>query len=327
MRKRLLILFVIALIFVSVFLIKRFSARHEEGVIVLSGNVEATEVNVGFKQAGRIEQLLAEEGQKVNKGDRLAVLDGAEPEAHVAQSKAYLNEAMARLEELRAGARPQELEQAAASLRYAEAELSKAKKDLDRADALFGKGAVSAQQLDGARKSFDTALSQHRKAAEALSIVREGARREELKAAENRMQQAMAGLRISEERLKDAAIYAPVSGIILKKNREAGETVAPGSPVYTIGDIEHPWIRVYIREDRVGLVKPGQRASVSVDSYPGKLYEGTVAYISSEAEFTPKNIQTQEERVKLVFGVKVSIKNPDYELKPGMPADVKIAIR
>jgi HlyD family secretion protein len=115
--------------------------------------------------------------------------------------------------------------------------------------------------------------------------------------------------------------------VVLRKNSEAGETVAAGAAVYSLGDLESPWIRVYVKEDRLGLVKLGQKAEVMTDSFPKKTYLGTVTMISSEAEFTPKNVQTREERVKLVFALKVSVKNENGELKPGMPADVKIILR
>jgi HlyD family secretion protein len=147
-----------------------------------------------------------------------------------------------------------------------------------------------------------------------------------IEAQESRVRQARAALAAAVEKLKDASMDAPASGIILRRNVEAGETVAPGVPVYTIGDLERPWVKVYVKEDKLGLVKLGQRAEVTVDSYPDKVYEGTVTYISSEAEFTPKNVQTREERVKLVFGAEVNVENPGGELKPGMPADVKIRL-
>jgi len=327
MKKKLLIAGIIVLIGVAVFLISRFSNKQEQGVLTVSGNVEVTEVNIGFKTSGRVVELLVEEGQKIKKGDRLAVLDSAEIESQVAQNRAYLSETIARLQELKAGSRPQEIEQATANVKYAEAELIKAKKDYERAEFLYKNGAISAQQMDTARKVYDTTVSQHRKATEALSLVREGPRKEEIKAAENRVRQAWAVLKASEERLKDTVIYAPVSGVIMRKNIEPGETVAPGIPVYTIGDLENPWIKVYVKEDKLGLVKLGQKAEITTDSYPKKKYEGIVTYISSEAEFTPKNVQTLEERVKLVFGVKVSVKNINDELKPGMPADVRIILR
>ncbi|MFN3480911.1 MAG: HlyD family secretion protein [Thermodesulfovibrionales bacterium] len=327
MKKKLLIIVVVVLIGVAVFLISRFGGKQEQGVLTVSGNVEVTEVNIGFKTSGRVVELLVEEGQKVKKGDRLAILDSAELESQVAQHRAYLNEAIARLQELKAGSRPQEIEQAEANVRYAEAELIKAKKDFERAEYLYRNGAISAQQMDTAKKVYDTAQSQHKKALEALSLVKEGPRKEEIRAAENRVKQAEAALKASEERLKDTIIYAPVSGVILRKNVEQGETVASGIPIYTIGDLENPWIKVYVKEDKLGLVKLGQKAEITTDSYPGKKYEGIVAYISSEAEFTPKNVQTQEERVKLVFGVKVGVKNINDELKPGMPADVRMMLR
>jgi HlyD family secretion protein len=141
------------------------------------------------------------------------------------------------------------------------------------------------------------------------------------------MRQAEAALRATEERLNDTVLYAPVSGVILRKNIELGEIVSPGLPIYTIGDLENPWIKVYVREAQLGLVKLGQKAAVTTDSYPRKTYEGNVTFISSEAEFTPKTVQTGEERVKLVFGVKVRVKNVNDELKPGMPADVRIMLQ
>ena len=155
--------------------------------------------------------------------------------------------------------------------------------------------------MDAAKKSYDATVAQ--------------------------LRQTRAALAASQDRLRDMVITAPVSGVVLRKNSEAGETVAAGAAVYSLGDLESPWIKVYVKEDKLGLVKLGQKAEVITDSFPKKRYEGTVTMISSEAEFTPKNVQTREERVKLVFGVKVSVKNENDELKPGMPADVKIILR
>lgn len=191
--------------------------------------------------------------------------------------------------------------QNAANLRNAEVQLQKANKDYERSVDLYNKGAVSAQQRDDARAAYKAALSQ--------------------------VQQAKAMLRTSEVKLKDTVIYAPLSGVVLRKNVEEGETVSAGTPIFTIGDLDHPWIKVYVKEDKLGLVKLGHQARVMTDTFPEKVYQGTVTYIASEAEFTPKNVQTREERVKLVFGVKVSVKNQDSELKPGMPADVKILLQ
>ncbi|MDA8079882.1 MAG: efflux RND transporter periplasmic adaptor subunit [Nitrospiraceae bacterium] len=327
MKKRLLIVGILILIAASVFLFRKLGNRHDDGQLVLSGNVEVTEVDAGFKYAGRIIELPVEEGQKIKQGERLAALDSGELESQALQGRAYLDEARTKLDELKSGSRPQEVEQAKANVRYTDADLSKARKDNERAEILFKNGAISAQTMDAAKKTYDSAVSQYQKALEALSLVKEGARKEQITAAQYRVKQSEAGLRAFEERLKDTVIYAPVSGVILRKNVERGETVAPGIPVCTIGDIDNPWIKVYVKEDKLGMIKLGQKANISVDSYPAKSYNGIVTYISSEAEFTPKNVQTQEERVKLVFGVKVRVKNSNDELKPGMPADVKILLR
>ena len=327
MRKALLVLAIVLVAGLGVFLVFHFREPREEGVLALSGNVEVTEYDMGFKIAGRVEKLFTDEGQKVTKGDSLAGLDRAELESQAAQARAYVKEAEVRLKELRTGSRPQEIEQAKANLRFVEAELEKARKDYERAERLFQKDAISVSQYDAAKSGYDSRVAQQKSTQEILSMVKEGPRKEEIAAAEQRLQQARAALLTVEERLKDTVIYAPATAVVIRKNIELGETIGPGIPVFTLGDLEDPWIKVYVKEDKLGLVKLGQKAKITVDSYPAKVYEGTVTFISSEAEFTPKNVQTKEERVKLVFGVKVRVKNINDELKPSMPADVKILLK
>jgi len=326
-KKRLIVVGIVLLIGLVILMVKQSGNKPEEGVIKVSGNAEVTEVNAGFKLAGKIEKLFTDEGMKINEGDKLAVLDSPEIEYQLEQSKAFLSEAQIRLAELKAGTRPQEIVQARAQLNSAGAELEKAKKDYERAERLFKNNAISTQQMELEKKVYDVSLSRHKTTAEALSLAKEGPRIEEIKAAESRVRQAESAVSIAEERMKDTVLVAPLAGVVLRKNVEAGEVVSTGMPVFTIGDIENPWVKVYIKEDKLGLVKLNQKAEVTTDSYPGRKYEGIVTYISSEAEFTPKNVQTQEERVKLVFGVKVSVKNINDELKPGMPADVKILLK
>jgi len=275
MKKRLIIVASVVLIIGAIALFQYLRTSRNDGMLDLSGTVEVTEVNLGFKVAGRVSELIVEEGQRVKKGDRLAALDSAEMENIVAQNSA--------------------------AVAVVEAEQERARKDYDRAVALVESGVLPAQQLDSAKKSYDSAMAQ--------------------------LRQTRAALSASRDRLRDMVILAPVSGVILRKNSEVGETVAAGAAVYSLGDLENPWIKVYVKEDKLGLVKLGQRAEVRTDSFPKKAYIGTVTTISSEAEFTPKNVQTREERVKLVFALKVSVKNENEELKPGMPADVKIIIR
>jgi HlyD family secretion protein len=328
MKKKLIPVAVAVLVLVTLLFVVNWLRHREEGDnLKLSGNVEVTEMNLGFKTAGRIEQRLVDEGQRVRKNDKLAILDSREIESQVAQAEAQLRESATRLAELVAGSRPQEVEQAAAQEAQAEAELQKAKIDYERAKRLYREEAISTDRMEAAKKAYDVAVSQHRRSIEGLSLVREGPRKEEIRAAEMRVQQVKATLQATQVRLEDAVLYAPVDGVILKKYSEPGETVAAGTPVLKLGDIANPWIKVYVKEDRIGQVKLGQRAEVTTDSFPRKTYEGSVIYISSEAEFTPKNVQTQEERVKLVFGVKVKVTNVNDELKPGMPADVRISVR
>ena len=275
MKKRLIIAGIVLAAGIAIMVIYRSANSRNAGSLILSGNVEVTEVNVGFKIPGRVLTLFTDEGHMVAKGDKIAILDSAELESVVTQNKA--------------------------SVRNAEAQLEKAKNDLERYTKLFGDGVISPQQMDSAKTAYDVAVSQ--------------------------LQMSQASLKTSEVRLRDSVIYATLNGVVLRKNVEAGETVGTGTSIFTIGDLENPWIKVYVKEDKLGLVKLGQPAQVTTDSYPGKIYDGTVTYISSEAEFTPKNVQTREERVKLVFGVKVSVKNVNNELKPGMPADVNIPVK
>jgi len=275
MKKRFFIIAAVVLVIVAISLFQHLRTSRDDGTLLLSGTVEVTEVNLGFKAAGRVSALVVDEGQRVMKGDRLAELDSAEMKNIVAQNRA--------------------------AMEVVEAEQERSRKDYDRAVALVESGVIPPQQLDAAKKSYEATIAQIR--------------------------QTRAALAASQDRLRDMVITAPVSGVVLRKNSEAGETVAAGAAVYSLGDLENPWIRVYVKEDKLGLVKLGQKAEVMTDSFPKKSYVGTVTMISSEAEFTPKNVQTREERVKLVFALKVSVKNENEELKPGMPADVKIILR
>jgi len=326
-KKRLIIVGIIIVIIIAVLLINHFRNKKDDGALSLSGNVEVTETNVGFKLSGRVMELTVDEGQHVNAGQLIARLDNAELASVVMQNKASLQEAMTRLTELRAGSRVQEIERARASVNAQAADLDKAKKDYERADILYKNGAISASQFEGAQNAYNTREAQLKSAQETLSLVKEGPRKEDIQAAEHRVQQVKAMVNTSEERLKDTGLFSPISGVILRKNVELGETLSSGTPAFTIGDLENPCVKVYVKENRLGQIKLGQKADVMVDSFKDKTYDGTVTFISSEAEFTPKNVQTEEERVKLVFGVKIKVKNENGELKPGMPADVKISLK
>jgi HlyD family secretion protein len=327
MKRRIVIIVVVLLVLGAAFFVtNRLSMRRDDGTMGLSGNVEVTEANIGFKIPGRVVERLVDEGNYVKRGDVIARLDSGELKTVVSQGRASVREATEKLGELQAGSRSQEIEQARANAAAQEADLQKVKRDFERSEILYRNGAIPASQYDMAKSAYDTREALHKNALEALSLAKEGPRKEEIKIAAHRLEQARAILATSEERLKDTVIYAPMDGIVLRKNVEAGETVGQGTPIVTLGDLENPWVKVYVKEDKLGFVKPGQKAKITVDTYKNKFYDGEVSYISSEAEFTPKTVQTPEERVKLVFGVKVRVKNDRGELKPGMPADVRILI-
>ncbi len=331
MKKRRAGIIILVLMAVAAFLLWRayFHEEAEKGVLLLSGNMEVTEFNIGFKIPGRVVELSVDEGQQVQAGQVLARLDNAELASIVTQSKASLREAQSRLDQLKAGSRPQEIEEARAIVRSQEAEATRLRKDYERAEMLYKNGAISTAQLDAAKSAYETRAAQQRSAMESLSLVKEGPRKQDIEAAGHRVEQARAAISTAEERLKDTVITAPAPGVVLRKNVELGETVGAGVPIFTIGDLSSPWIKVYVPEPQLTLVKLGQRAHVTVDTDrvgTKKTYDGWVSYISNEAEFTPKSVQTQEERVKLVYGVKVRVDNPNQDLKPGMPADVRILL-
>jgi HlyD family secretion protein len=327
-RKKKLIILGIVLLVVAVVLLVRYRTRDGSGnELNLSGNVEITEAHLGFKFPGRVIQLLAGEGDPVKAGQTIAHLDSVEAEAAVAQSRSVFQEASTRLSELRAGSRTQEIAQAIAQVTAQEAELNRVRKDFERAEVLYKNGAISPSQFDSAKSVYENRAALRKNAQEVLSLVKEGPRREDIRIAEHRQAQAKAALDATQQHLEDTVLTAPMAGVVLRKDVELGETVGAGVSVYTVGDLRNPWVKVYVPEPSIGRVKLGQDASVTTDSFPNKTYKGKVSFISSEAEFTPKQVQTKEERVKLVFGVKVVVDNEKNELKPGMPADVTIKIQ
>ena len=280
----------------------------------------------------------------------LAELEAGSRPEEIAQAEASAQQAKARLDEMLAGSRPEELSAAEAVLRRAKAEAERARLDAERYEGLYKKEIVSAQQYDAARTAYETALARQREAEEQYKLVKEGPRKEQIEQARAawlqaqerfvlvkkgprqetieqaraRLQQAKEGLAVAETRLGYATLTSPLAGVVLSKNVEPGEFVAAGTPIVTVGDLENVWLRAYINETDLGRVKVGQRVRVATDTYPDKRYEGRVSFIASQAEFTPKSVQTEKERVKLVYRVKVDIRNPNMELKPGMPADAEI---
>lgn len=294
------------------------------GVIKVSGTIEVTDVEASFKIPGRILERLVDEGDTVKAGQVLARLDDTDQAHEVAARLAEMETAQAALAELKAGSRREEIAQAEAALERARSDEERVRIDFHRQEALYRKEVVPARELDNARSRYEGGKATVREAAERLALVRKGPRQETIDQARARLRDMEAALALAKARLGYTTLAAPAAGIVLSKNAEPGELVAAGAPVVTIGDINSAWLRAYISETDLGRVKVGQRARVTSDTWPGKAYDGRITFISPQAEFTPKNVQTEKERVKLVYRIKIDIPNPQGELKPGMPADAAI---
>lgn len=325
-RKRVVPIVVgLAVVVLGVYLVVRNGGGDD--ALLASGTVEATEAALGFQVPGRIQRVVPNEGDRVKAGDQLAWLDRTELEARREQAAAQLAAARALLAELQAGARSEELAQAREAARAALERHTDAQRDFERVQRLLQGGAVSQEAYDKVQLALEVATSQRDQAAQQLRLVETGPRPERIAAQRAAVAQGAAAVRQAEATLANAVITAPFDGVVTVRDRQPGETVGAGAPVLTVMNLADRWVRIYIREDRIGAVRIGQPAVIRADTYRGKQYGGSVSFISSEAEFTPRNVQTTEERVKLVYAVKVRITgDASNDLKPGMPADVRLEI-
>ncbi len=275
--------------------------------------------------------------------------------ANLAARKAELAAAMAHLRELEAGSRSEEIAEAQAAVAAATAVFEHAQKDWDRARRLFEQDDISARQHDQFRVQVQSATAALRQAEQRLALIEAGPRKETIEAQKEQVarahaevsaveaarfeikrreleiaarraevDRARAQVNLIETQINDLVVTSPVDGVVLLKAADAGEVIAAGTTIVTIGDMDRPWLRAYVPETDLGRVKIGQSVKLSSDSYPGKAYDGRISFISSEAEFTPKQVQTSEERVKLVYRIKIDVANPNRELKLNMPVDADI---
>jgi HlyD family secretion protein len=294
--------------------------------IIVSGNIETTEVNVGFKIAGRIVNLSVQEGDWVEQGKVLARLDDEDLRQRLELAQATLRSAQARLEKLLAGSRPEELREAEATLNQAKFELENKQSQYERMSALYQRHVIPKETLDNTETGFKIAKASLQKAAENYQLVKEGPRKEDIEDSRAQVEQAKASLKLSETQLSYTILRSPISGVVLVKSGEIGEVVNPGTTILALADIQRVWLKAYIPETSLSQVKWGQEVAVTTDLRPKKEYRGKITFISSQSEFTPKQIQTEKERVTLVYRIKVDLSNSDRELKPGMPADGKILL-
>ncbi|HZT37607.1 MAG TPA: efflux RND transporter periplasmic adaptor subunit [Bryobacteraceae bacterium] len=388
MKKRIIPVVAIVLIATAAVVLWSGGFRRDDAKrIRLSGNIELTEVDISFKIPGKLIERTVDEGDAVKKGQLVARIDQLQSlqqkaaqqasvqsaamqlaqsltliawqkatiQGDLAMRRAEVEQAQAHVDELLAGARPQEVEEAQAAVADARSQAEQARLDWERAQTLFKNDDISRAQYDQAQARWNSARAILKQAEERWRLVKEGPRQEQIAAARAALARAQAALRVSEaneleirrreqelsarkaelerakaqlgvadSQLQDTTVYSPVDGVVLVKSAEVGEVLAAGATVVTIGDLDHPWLRGYINETDLGRVKLGQRVKVTTDSFPGKVYQGRISFIASDAEFTPKQIQTPEERVKLVYRIKVDVENPNRELKGNMPVDAEI---
>ncbi|HEY6359715.1 MAG TPA: efflux RND transporter periplasmic adaptor subunit [Vicinamibacterales bacterium] len=309
------------------------------GTLRVSGNVEATEVQVAPEVGGRLIELNADEGDRVNAGDVIARLDRRDTELQIDRARAERAAAEAQLRLLQAGARPEDIRQAEAQVDAAEAEVGAAEAELRAADmdlarfeALLQANAGSVKQRDDAKARVDVTRERVRAAQERVRAAREtvarlraGARREEVDAARAGVAATSAQIAVLEKALADADVIAPVPGTVTQKLADDGELAVPRTPILVITDLDNAWANLFVPEPMIPRIKLGQPATVFTDA-GGEGIPGKVTFVSPRAEFTPRNVQTADERSRLVYRIKVSVDNRDGVLKPGMPVDAELAL-
>jgi len=310
----------------ELFFRERFSLRSllrsqpSEKELKLFGNVEIRQVLLGFRVPGRLDEIYFEEGEAVISGDLLGMLDPLPYEIKLAGARAATHQARTALAKMESGHRGGEIRQAAAQRDQIRVSLNQAEKDWERLSNLFARGAIAKKDLDDLSARRDRLRAELSSAESALSLMREGFRSEDVEAAEATVELAEAQLREAENSLADTRLYAPSDGTVLTRVVEPGTIVAVGQPVYAVMLKKPVQVRTYVTGPQLGKIRLGMKGKVYTDSYPDPV-EGAVNFIASEAEFTPKLVQTEDQRVDLVYRVRLLVEDVGY-LKNGMPVTV-----
>lgn len=300
--------------------------NHNKDLITIYGNVDIRQVDLGFRVAGRLEKMVFEEGDTVKTGDLIAVLDKAPYEASLASAKAQLLQATANYDKYVRGNRPQEIAEARANVNQLEAVYKNAVITLERQSKQLKVEATSQQAYDDALAKKMEGEAQLKNAKEALSLAEEGFRQEDIKGAKAAMETAKAQVESAQINLDDTTIYSPSDGIMMTRVREPGAIVDPQAIVYTLCLHNPVWVRAYVSETNLGRIKPGMEALITTDANPDKPFKGQIGFISPQAEFTPKNVETPELRTDLVYRLRILVNDPKSELRQGMPVTVKIKL-
>jgi HlyD family secretion protein len=298
-----------------------------ESQLTLYGNVDIRQVQLGFRVSGRMRQALVDEGDTVKAGDIIARLDAAPAEDTVRAAEAKVAGLRAALEKLESGPRPAEIAQSQALYAESEADLQNAEQAFERARQLRPGGSISQAGLDQARAARDMAAARSQSALEALRLLQEGSRPEDIAAARANLHAAEAELSSARTSLGDTELAAPADGVVLSRVREPGAIVAPSDIVYVLSLTTPVWVRAYISEPDLGRVHPGMMVEVISDTAPGKPYRGKVGFVSPVAEFTPKSVETPDLRTDLVYRLRIVVENPDLQLRQGMPVTVRIPLK
>jgi HlyD family secretion protein len=297
----------------------------EPGELVLHGNVDLRQVQLSFNNSERIAAVLVQEGDRVRKGQLVARLDTSRLEPQVAQAEAQSAAQRQVVTRLHNGSRPEEIAQARANVESAKANVVKAKSNYERfksaADISAGR-AVRQQDVDDAKAALDVAQAQLAVNEKALDLAVIGPRKEDIAQNEAQLRGNEAQLALLRQQLADAQLTAPIDAVVRTRILEPGDMASPQKPVFSLAITDPKWVRAYVSEPDLGKVHSGMLASVMVDSFPKRRFEGWVGFVSPVAEFTPKTVQTEELRTSLVYEVRVFVKDPSDELRLGMPATV-----
>jgi HlyD family secretion protein len=297
------------------------SRSGHEARVVASGHIEAIDVRVAAKVRGRLLQRPVDEGDSVKAGQLLAVIDTVDVELSLREAEAQRDQADAVFRLRVAGSRREDIAELAARVEGVQADLSGAEKELKRQETLVAEGVTTAKTRDDALARRDVLTGQLESAKQALARAKAGSRDQEIeaaRAARDAMEARIAQLR---QQIADATVVGPTDGIVTEKIAEPGELLAAGAPILVITDLGRPWLTVYVSEPDLGKIRLGAPAEVVTDG--GEKRQGKVSFIASTAEFTPRNVQTRDERVKLVYRVKIGLDNADGLFKPGMPAEAR----
>lgn len=315
----------IALSIASVALALSFACcARSPGGIEASGTIEAIDIRVSSKVAGQILSMPAKEGDILRTGDDIAFIDHAALDIQLGQAEAGIEVVRAQLDQLLVGARAEDLAQAEAAVDSARETARISRSDASRTAELFSGGSATQKQKDDADARAAQADAQEKSAVQALKKLEAAARPEELRAAKARLDQAEWAARVIRKQIEDCAVKAPAAGIVSRRLAEPGELAAAGSGLVQLTDLGSLTLTIYVPETDLASVSVGQAAAIRVDSAPGKSFSGSISRIASRAEFTPKNVQTKDERVKQVFAVTIDLGAGEGILKPGMPADASL---